>query len=65
MEIHLNKVSAPGCNCFDQLRATAGLEMQNALGVFLQYLVCSFVGSHLQTDGGVVHGGLDVSFGVI
>lgn len=31
----------------------------------MQYLACSFVGSHLQTDGGVVHGGLDLSFGII
>lgn len=31
----------------------------------LQHLARPLVGSHLQADGGVVHGGLDFNFGVI
>lgn len=31
----------------------------------LQYLARPLVGAHLQTDGGLVHRGLNLSFGVV
>lgn len=31
----------------------------------MQYLARSLVGAHLQADGALVHGGLNLSFGVV
>lgn len=31
----------------------------------LQYLARPLVGAHLQADGGLVHGGLNLNFGIV
>lgn len=40
------------------------LDLRGARNV-LQYLARPLVGAHLQADGGLVHGGLNLNFGVI